>query len=337
MILNKLMIKGIRSYSPSTSNVIQFFPMTLILGENGTGKTTIIEALRYAITGDLPPMSRGGAFVYDPTLSNSTDTNAQIKLKLCDRYVVSRSLSLTHRKSKIEQKNTENVFSVIVNDSVSESYGNNMENLCNNDEVGNVLGWKKEEETNDRTKNTETKRKMKSLSGKAADIDKQMLMVLNTNKPLLDHVIFCHQEESTWPLSEPANFKKRMDDIFCSTVYIKAVENLKNVRKDKNVQLKMKLQELNFALQAKKKHKELLARLERANEDFMNNSGVISNLQSKLQVLNEKLCARHAIKKEINVESEKLLVLDVKLRNLKSKSMEIVDDEVVNKYRICAG
>ncbi|ELA46891.1 hypothetical protein VCUG_01589 [Vavraia culicis subsp. floridensis] len=331
MILNKLMIRGIRSYSPNTSNVIQFFPMTLILGENGTGKTTIIEALRYAITGDLPPMSRGGAFVYDPMLNSSTDTNAQIKLKLCDRYVVSRSLSLTHRKSKIEQKNTENVFSVIVNDVASESYGNNMENLCNNEELGDALGWKKDDGANNNVEGI--KKRIKSLSGKAADIDKQMLMVLNTNKPLLDHVIFCHQEESTWPLSEPANFKKKMDDIFCSTVYIKAIENLKNVRKEKGMQLKMKLQELNFALQAKKKREELLARLERANEDLMNNRGTISNLEGKLRVLNEKRSAQQRIMEEIRAQSEKLLVLDVRLRNTSTKSMEIIADEVVDKYR----
>lgn len=34
---------------------IEFYtPMTIILGQNGSGKTTIIECLKYACTGKLP-------------------------------------------------------------------------------------------------------------------------------------------------------------------------------------------------------------------------------------------------------------------------------------------
>ena len=42
-------------------------PLTLIVGWNGSGKTTIIESLKYATTGDLPTNSKsGGAFIHDP-------------------------------------------------------------------------------------------------------------------------------------------------------------------------------------------------------------------------------------------------------------------------------
>jgi AAA15 family ATPase/GTPase len=42
-------------------------PLTLIVGYNGSGKTTIIECLKYATTGLLPPNTgKGAAFIHDP-------------------------------------------------------------------------------------------------------------------------------------------------------------------------------------------------------------------------------------------------------------------------------
>lgn len=63
------MIRGIRSFAADTGDAatITFYsPLTLITGHNGSGKTTIIECLKYATTGDMPPGSKTGAFVNDP-------------------------------------------------------------------------------------------------------------------------------------------------------------------------------------------------------------------------------------------------------------------------------
>lgn len=52
-------IRGIRSYSPKQdqAQVVEFMPLTLIVGSNGTGKTTLIEALKFIISGQEPPFS----------------------------------------------------------------------------------------------------------------------------------------------------------------------------------------------------------------------------------------------------------------------------------------
>ena len=77
----KLSIKGVRAFHPESDETIQFgFPLTLICGQNGCGKTTVIECLKYATTGTLPPNSKGGAFVHDPSLSSRTAVTGQIKL-----------------------------------------------------------------------------------------------------------------------------------------------------------------------------------------------------------------------------------------------------------------
>lgn len=44
--------------------------------------------------------------------------------------------------------------------------------------------------------------------------------------------MFCHQEDSSWPLQEGALLKKRFDDIFDSTRYAKALEAIKAERKN---------------------------------------------------------------------------------------------------------
>lgn len=56
-----------------------------------------------------------------------------------------------------------------------------------------------------------------SLSSKCAEIDREMITALGVSKAVLNHVIFCHQEESNWPLSEGKALKQKFDDIFSAT------------------------------------------------------------------------------------------------------------------------
>lgn len=45
-------------------------------------------------------------------------------------------------------------------------------------------------------------------------MDEEVPRLMGVSTAILDNVIFCHQEESNWPLSEPAALKKKFDDIF---------------------------------------------------------------------------------------------------------------------------
>lgn len=56
-----------------------------------------------------------------------------------------------------------------------------------------------------------------SLSSKCGDLDREMISALGVSKPVLNHVIFCHQEESNWPLSEGKALKDKFDSIFAAT------------------------------------------------------------------------------------------------------------------------
>ncbi|KAK8016395.1 Recombination/repair protein Rad50 [Apiospora rasikravindrae] len=192
--IEKLLVSGVRSFGFDEPQHIQFnTPLTLIVGYNGSGKTTIIECLKYATTGELPPNSKGGAFIHDPNLTGEREVLAQVKLKFRTPpnadHVVSRRIQLTVKKTTRSQKTLESTM------------------VTNRDGERTVV------------------------SSKNAQIDMMVPKTLNVAPAVLDAVIFCHQDESLWPMSEPSALKKRFDEIFEAQKYIKAIENLKVIRK----------------------------------------------------------------------------------------------------------
>ena len=104
--IDKLALRGIRSFSPFDEEKIEFFkPLTLLLGQNGAGKTTIIEALRSMTSGTMPPHTNGGkTFIHDPRVSNLPETKASIKLKFNTikgkPVFAMRSFQLMNKKQK---------------------------------------------------------------------------------------------------------------------------------------------------------------------------------------------------------------------------------------------
>ena len=59
----------------------------------------------------------------------------------------------------------------------------------------------------------------------------QVPIMIGVSRAVLESVIFCHQEDSSWPLQEGAVLKKRFDDIFDSARYTKALDVLNKQKK----------------------------------------------------------------------------------------------------------
>jgi len=157
----------------------------------------IIEALKYAITGAMPPgVKSGQAFVHDPKSAGQSNVKASIKLRFTNRggnkMVVVRSMEVTQKKTTLTFKALDGVL---------------------------------------RTTNPDTGERI-SMSHKCTELDRQIPTMIGVSKPILEHVVFCHQEDSSWPLSEGAVLKKRFDEIFDSTRYAKALKAILEVKKD---------------------------------------------------------------------------------------------------------
>ena len=72
-----------------------------------------------------------------------------------------------------------------------------------------------------------------SYTHKCGELDKTVPMLIGVSKAVLESVIFCHQEESSWPLQEGAVLKKKFDDIFAATQYTKALEEIRKFKNQK--------------------------------------------------------------------------------------------------------
>lgn len=80
---------------------------------------------------------------------------------------------------------------------------------------------------------TEDKNGKKEESGRRVDeVNQEMTAAMGVSKAILNNVIFCHQEDSNWPLEEGKKLKEKFDAIFGTTEYDKAIKKFINYRKD---------------------------------------------------------------------------------------------------------
>ncbi|KAK4626999.1 DNA repair protein RAD50 [Fulvia fulva] len=210
--IDKLQIRGIRSFDARNPMSIQFHaPLTLIVGTNGSGKTTIIECLKYVTTGELPPnAAKGASFVHDPSMAGEKEVLAQVKVSFTStggaRMVCTRNLQLTVKKATRTVKTLEGSIKMV----------------------------------KDGEKNT--------MSSRVTEMNTLMPRSLGVSKAILENVIFCHQEDSLWPLAAPKDLKEKFDQIFEALKYTKAIENIKILQKNQRVELgKLEIEEKSAA------------------------------------------------------------------------------------------
>ncbi|KAL8255468.1 hypothetical protein R6Q59_030535 [Mikania micrantha] len=263
--VDKMLIKGIRSFDPENRNVITFFkPLTLIVGANGAGKTTIIECLKLSCTGELPPNARSGqSFIHDPKVAGETETKAQIKLRFKTAagkdVVCIRSFQLTQKASKMEYKAIESVLQTI---------------------------------------NPHTGEKV-CLSYRCADMDREIPALMGVSKAILENVIFVHQDEANWPLQDSSTLKKKFDDIFSATKYTKALEVIKKLHKDQAQEIKLSQKDLEKLQLLKDAAYKLRQSITQDQEESERLGSKMLDLEQNIQNMDAKIRQTEATLKEL--------------------------------------
>jgi DNA repair protein RAD50 len=163
-----------------------------------------------------------------------------------------------------------------------------------------------------------------SMSTKVGELNTIIPQYLGVSAAILDNVIFCHQDESLWPMSEPSKLKVKFDEIFAAQKYTKAIEIINKMRKAHNDELKKYvIQEANY-----KSDKDKSERLQQRSMDLERE---IEVLREQEQILKRDMNAAD----EIATEKKKLankafgIVEELKTKNQRAEYLE----DTVNELR----
>ncbi|XP_076682274.1 DNA repair protein rad50 [Andrena cerasifolii] len=254
--IRRLSIRGIRNFGDEKEeSSIRFSrPMTLILGPNGTGKTTIIEALKYACCGEFPPNSdRGKFFIHDPHLTTSTTVRGVVKAEIVEAtgniYTICRTIEA--RKANVQV-----IFKT----------------LCN------ALS-RMDKDT----------REVVSITNRCANADTELGLIMGVSKPILDYVIFCHQEDLSWPFQDGKKLKEKFDEIFDSVKYNTALESIMKQIKELQQRVQMLKEQKRSCEVIVNEVEEVEKKLEDYKKRLETTKTKIADINAELEPVDQKI------------------------------------------------
>lgn len=174
------------------------------------------------------------------------------------------------------------------------------------------------------------------------EINNEMAMSMGVSKAILNNVVFCHQEDSNWPLEEGQKLKVKFDEIFGTTDYNKAIVKFINIRKEYEGKLKNQ-KDKKDNLESKKKtaeHKsvalELLkqkyAGLEKRSKELETQIVEVEKKSAEIEAYVEKVGKLHGEKvakeKDIETMKENTAKLKTKIKNRIDCEIDELEDKL---------
>ncbi|XP_047104850.1 DNA repair protein RAD50-like [Schistocerca piceifrons] len=155
--------------------------------------------------------------------------------------------------------------------------------------------------------------------------------------PVLSNVIFCHQEDSNWPMDEGKKLKEKFDSIFDATKLNKCLEHIRDLRKAVNTEISTdeKLlksqQEIKDETVSKKKDlQEAESRLAEENWSKQKLTGKLLVQELDEEQLKKEIRDQH---QESNRLDDKLVIVDKEVQTLQLLSSEQAQLDIQNKLK----
>lgn len=234
--------------------------------------------MKLATTGELPPNAKGGAFVHDPLMMDDKSVKAEVKLAFRS---VSGDSMICSRPMLLTLNKRGTTFKSM---------------------DGQLLLRRGDTRT--------------TLSTKLSELKEQVPRALGVPAPILEHVIFCHQEDSLWPLSESAVLKKRFDAIFQASHFTKALEQIKTQRKKMLGDMKVFQANVNHLEQDKE-------RADRTEEKMKVAERMIENYKTEADILREELDVVVEKSDKLFRSNQEFQEVLARLENLKNEEQTI--------------
>ena len=162
-----------------------------------------------------------------------------------------------------------------------------------------------------------------SISSRCAEMDRELVSLLGVSKPVLDNVIFCHQEDSNWPLCEGKALKQKFDDIFASTRYVKALEVIRVTKKDQATTIKSCSTEINYLVVNKNQAAEMQEELEDREGRYLASKESVDSVRQKLQPIEDQLEMIGSKASEIHTLRMHIQRLTVEKKEMEKNVMEL--------------
>lgn len=180
------------------------------------------------------------------------------------------------------------------------------------------------------------------LSYRGVDVNTQMCLAMGVSQAVINNVLFCHQEESSWPLDTDKKLKEKFDAIFGTTEYNKAIDKLIKYRKTYMEQAKIKEVETKITLRLKREtegkmmdlqtNEKKLAKIEVQLKEFVEEIKPIEDRMKFIQKLEWEVSkiAEEKVKLTTKIEKckEQQVALSSKIRNKFDGSFAMLDREI---------
>ena len=165
-------------------------------------------------------------------------------------------------------------------------------------------------------------------------MDRLLPQYIGVSQAVLDNVIFCHQDESLWPMSEPAALKKKFDEIFEALKYTAAMKNINELQKQQKIELgkheiRHETEKVNKERgdRAQKKSEILDVEIEKLKKEY---ADLLQTIKTALQTKDEKwkqATKALGIVEQLKTKQQRAENLQENIDNLKPNLEELVESD----------
>lgn len=161
------------------------------------------------------------------------------------------------------------------------------------------------------------------LSYRGGDVNTQMCLAMGVSPAVINNVLFCHQEESSWPLDTDKKLKEKFDAIFGTTEYNKAIDKLIKFRKSYMEQAKIKEVETKVTLRLKRETEGKMMDLQ-ANEKKLAKIEVQMNaFVEEIKPIEDRMKVIQKLEWEVSKIHEERVKLTTKIEKCKEQQVAL--------------